>query len=166
MIETPLGVLRAESIASSSKRNACLVMGTQDLAKDLRLVPGRGRLGLLSALSNCVLIARALGLDILDGVYPNFRDAPGFQASCTQGRGLGFDGKTLIHPDQIGVANEAFGPREAEIGRARALVGAWNTQRGEGQAIVVVEGQMVEQLHVEEARDLLTMAEAIARQNE
>ncbi len=161
MIETPRGVLAAPAIAAASPRLTCLVSGTSDLAKELHVRPGAGRAELLTALSLTVLAARAHGLGCLDGVHLHLADEAGFEAQCRQGRDLGFDGKTLIHPKTIAAANRAFSPDEAELASARAVVAAHAEAESRGQGVVVVEGRLVEALHVEAARRLLSLAEAI-----
>lgn len=162
MIETPPGVLNAKAIAGAHPRVKVLVMGTSDLAKELRVPHTPEREGLQPALGLCVLAARANGLDILDGVYLDLDDEPGYVASCEQGRTLGFDGKTLIHPKQVAAANAVFSPDALELDRAGRIIEAWREADAEGKAVVLVDGKLVEILHVEEARRLLAIAEAIA----
>lgn len=156
LIETPKGVLNVGEIAASSPFITTLVMGTSDLVKDLhaRHVPQRAPL--LYSLSRVVLVARALGLAALDGVHLDLSDEAGFVASCAEGRAMGFDGKTLIHPKTIAAANAAFGPDAAEIAHAKALIAAWQA-RG-SQSVIVVDGQLVENLHIIEAERLLALA--------
>ncbi len=137
-------------------------MGTNDLAHELRVPDSPGRSGLVTALQTCVLAARAAGVACIDGVYNAFRDAPGLAAECDQGRAFGMDGKTLIHPSQIAGANEAFSPRSDEIALARRQIAAYDAAVRDGSGIAVVDGRMVENLHVESARDVLARAEAIA----
>lgn len=161
MVETPAGVMNAGPLAASSSRLDCLVAGTSDLSKELRLPPDDDRLGLLAPLSWCVMAARAAGLDVLDGVHLDIRDPAGFRNACRQGRQLGFDGKTLIHPDQIEVANEIFSPAEATLERARRIIDAWEKASREGKGITVVDGRLVENLHVDEARRTLNLQKAI-----
>ncbi|TCO78141.1 citrate lyase subunit beta/citryl-CoA lyase [Plasticicumulans lactativorans] len=163
-IETPRGVLGANAIAAASPRVGAIVVGTNDLAKDLRVRPTVDRRGLLAALSACVLAARAHGLAVLDGVHADLDDEPGLRAACEQGRDLGFDGKTLIHPRQIAAANAAFAPGEAEIVAARAVVAGWERAQASGQGVCVVDGRMVERLHVDEALRTLALAAAIEAQ--
>ena len=139
-----------------------IVMGTNDLATALRIPSTPGRLGLLPSLSACLLAARARGLDIIDGVYGDLTDASGFRNACRQGRTLGFDGKTLIHPEQIDVANEVFGVAEADVERATDIIGAWNAANDQGQGIAVLNGEMIEKLHADEAKRLLALNAAIA----
>lgn len=161
MLETPRGVLAAETLCAASPRVAVVVLGTSDLAKELRLPPSPDRIGLLASLGHCVLAARAHGLDIIDGVHLDLQDSDGLEASCRQGRELGFDGKSLIHPGQIAAANAAFSPAADELERALAIETAWQQARARGEAVVVVAGRLVENLHVAEARRLLALAEAI-----
>ena len=163
MMETPLGILNAKEIAGASRRIACLVMGTSDLTKDLHARHTRERLPMLTSLGVCLLAARAYGLSILDGVYLDLNDADGFKASCAQGLELGFDGKTLIHPSQIEPCNEVFSPSAAEIEQARKIIGAHEQAQKEGKGVVLVDGKLVENLHVENAKRLVGMAEAIDR---
>ena len=161
MMETPRGVLRAHSIATAP-RMACFVLGTNDLAKDLRAEHRADRAPLLASLGLCLLAARAEGLACLDGVYNAFRDAEGLRAECAQGRAMGFDGKTLIHPDQLAIANAVFAPSPAALDQARAFVAAYEAAVAAGQGVAVVDGRIVENLHVENARRLLAEAAAIA----
>jgi citrate lyase subunit beta/citryl-CoA lyase len=162
MIETPLGVLAAGDIAGASPRIAALVMGTSDLANDLHARPTRDRLPLLTALGLVLLAARAHGRAVLDGVHLALGDAEGFTAACRQGRDLGFDGKTLIHPDQIGPANEIFAPTAEEVARARRVIAGYAEAVAAGKGAVRIEGRLVEALHVEEARRTVALAQAIA----
>jgi citrate lyase subunit beta/citryl-CoA lyase len=140
------------------------VAGTSDLAKDLHARPASGRAELLTALSLIVLSARAHGLACLDGVHLDLADEVGFEAQCRQGRDLGFDGKTLIHPKTIAAANRAFSPDQAELASARAVVAAHAEAEASGQGVVVVDGRLVEALHVAAARRLLALAEAVSNQ--
>jgi len=166
MIETPLAILRAESIASAAHdvdtRLSCFVMGTNDLAKDTRarLLPGRA--AMLPWLMGALAAARAHGIDILDGVYNGLSDPDGFRAECEQGRDSGFDGKTLIHPDQIAAANGIFAPSEGEVENARAIVAAFEQPENAGKGAISLNGRMVERLHAEMAKRMLALAEAIA----
>lgn len=162
MIETPLGVLAAAEIAAASPRIAALVLGTSDLANDLHARPARDRLPLLTALGLVLLAARAHGKAILDGVHLDLADAEGFAAACRQGRELGFDGKTLIHPDQIAPANAIFAPTAEEVARAHRIIKAYGEAVAAGKGAARIEGRLVEALHVEEARRTLALAEAIA----
>jgi citrate lyase subunit beta/citryl-CoA lyase len=161
MVETPRGVLRAEAVASSSPRLACLVAGTSDLVKDLRARHTPGRAEVLASLSILVLAARASGLAALDGVHLDLDDEAGFAAACRQGRDLGFDGKTLIHPRTLSVANLEFTPGDSELALARRIIEAHEVAGAAGQGVVVVDGRLVEGLHVAEARRLLALAAAI-----
>lgn len=162
MIETPLGVLRAAEIAAATPRLACLVMGTSDLVKALRARHTTGRAEVRTALSLTVLAARACGLAALDGVHLDLADEVGFEAACRQARDLGFDGKTLVHPRTIEAANRLFAPSAAEVDAARRVVAAYAAATAEGRGVVVVDGRLVEALHVEAAQELLALAEAIA----
>jgi citrate lyase subunit beta/citryl-CoA lyase len=167
MAEMPRAVLAIDEIANLAPRLTVIVMGTADLARAMRLPAHADRVGLLAPLSHCVLAARARGLDILDGVFTNLRDPAGLRASCQQGRTLGFDGKTLIHPDQVGVANEIFGVSAEQAADATRIVAAWESAAAGGRGIAVVDGRMVEKLHAEEARRLLALrAAVVARDNE
>jgi citrate lyase subunit beta/citryl-CoA lyase len=161
MVETPVAMLHAEEIAGASDRLTVLVMGTNDLAKELHAqhVPGRGPL--LTGLSLCLLAARATGKVILDGVYNNVKDAEGFDAECLQGRQFGFDGKTLIHPGQVEPCNRAFSPSPAEADEARAILAAWQEALAAGRGVATVNGRMIENLHVETAQRVLDIQAAI-----
>ena len=161
MMETPLGMLHAEEIAEASRRVGALVMGTSDLAKDLYAAHTRDRLPMITALGLCMLAARAAGIAILDGVHLDLADDEGFAYSCRQGKELGFDGKTLIHPKTIDVANEVFGPSEEEVEWSRTIIAAHAEAEKEGKGIVVVDGKLIENLHVLNAERLVAMAEAI-----
>lgn len=162
MMETPRGILHAEAIADHP-RVACLVMGTSDLTTDLAARHTETRLPMLVALGTCLLAARAAGIAILDGVYLALDDKEGFVKSCRQGRELGFDGKTLIHPGQLAPANAAFGPTAAELERARAVIAAFAEARAAGKGVVVLDGRLVEHLHVIEAERIVALGQAIAR---
>lgn len=163
MAELPQAVLEMDPIASLAPRVTVLVMGTADLAKALRVPPDPLRLGLLPALGQCVLAARARGLDILDGIFTDLRDEPGFRDACQQGKALGFDGKTLIHPAQIAAANEIFGISAAQAREAERIVTAWEAAAAAGSAIAVLDGRMVERLHADEARRLLALHKAAGK---
>lgn len=163
MMETPLGILRAEEIASASGRIAALVMGTSDLVKDLHGAHTAERLPVLLSLSMCVLVARAHGLAVIDGVHLDLSDDVGLAASCRQGRELGFDGKTLIHPKTIDAANAAFAPDAAELAFAHRIIAAHAAAAAEGLGVVVVDGRLIENLHVAAAERQVALAEAIAR---
>jgi citrate lyase subunit beta/citryl-CoA lyase len=161
MIETPRGILRVEEIADT-ERVQCLVMGTSDLTKDLHAHHTPARMPMLASLEICLLAARAARISILDGVHLDLADERGFAEACLQGRELGFDGKTLIHPKQINDANAAFGPSDDEVAWARRIIEAYDAARAAGKGVAVVDGKLVENLHVLEARRLVTLAEAIA----
>ncbi|HUC62320.1 MAG TPA: CoA ester lyase [Alphaproteobacteria bacterium] len=161
MMETPLGMLHAEEIAASSKRVGCLVMGTSDLAKDIHAAHTRERLPMLTSLGLCLLAARAFGLAILDGVHLDLADDEGFAYSCQQGKEFGFDGKTLIHPKTIAKANEIFAPSAEDVAWSRRIIAAHGEAEKEGKGIVLVEGKLIENLHVEAARRQVALAEAI-----
>ena len=162
MIETPMGVLNVKEIAGSCPRLGGFVMGTSDLAKDLHCHHTRERLPLVTSLGLCLLAARAYGLAILDGVYLDLNDDDGFIYSCRQGVEFGFDGKTLIHPKTIDDTNRVYSPSSAEVAGARKIIAAHAAAAAEGKGVVVVEGRLVENLHVEAARRLVALAEAIA----
>lgn len=159
MVETPVAMLHAEEIAAASERLSVLVMGTNDLVKELYAEHVPGRAPLLTALGLGLLAARATGKAILDGVYNDVRDTAGFLAECRQGREMGFDGKTLIHPGQVEGANAAFAPSAQAVEDARGLIAAW--EDGAGSGVVTYNGRMVENLHVESARRVLSIHEAI-----
>lgn len=161
MAETPRCIMGMDSIASAHPRLRCLVAGTSDLSRDLRARPAPGRIGVISALSIIVIAARAYGLDALDGVHLDLNDDAGYAAACEQGRDLGFDGKTLIHPKQIAGANAAYAPTPAEIEQSTAIVAAWAEARSAGKGICVLNGKLIEKLHVEDAERLLALDAAI-----
>jgi citrate lyase subunit beta / citryl-CoA lyase len=163
MLETPRGILCAREIAAASPRLAALVLGTSDLAKDLHALPTRDRLPLITLLSLAILAARAHGLAVLDGVHLDLSDGEGFAAACRQGRELGFDGKTLIHPKQIVAANAAFAPTPEEVEWSRRIVAAHSEAAAAGKGVVLVDGQLIESLHVENARRLLALDDEIER---
>ncbi|GAA3805425.1 HpcH/HpaI aldolase/citrate lyase family protein [Amycolatopsis tucumanensis] len=165
MVETPVAMLHAEEIAAASERLTVLVMGTNDLAKELHAEFVPGRAPLLGGLSLCLLAARATGKVILDGVYNDVKDLAGFEAECLQGRQFGFDGKTLIHPGQIEPCNRVFAPSEDEVAQARKIIAAFEEAKAEGRGVVTVDGRMIENLHVENAQRILALAEAIAGKN-
>jgi citrate lyase subunit beta/citryl-CoA lyase len=162
MMETPRGILHAEEICGASARLAGLVMGTSDLAKDLHAAHTRMRLPMLVSLGQCLLAARAFGLAILDGVHLDLEDEEGFKESCRQGVELGFDGKTLIHPKTIAAANQAFAPSEAELAWSKKVIEGYRKAKAEGAGVVLVDGKLVEQLHVDNAERLVSLAEQIA----
>ncbi len=161
MMETPLGILRAAEIAAASRRLGGLVMGTADLTNDLHARHTRDRLPMLTSLGLCLLAARAFGLAILDGVHLDLADDEGFAQSCRQGRELGFDGKTLIHPKTIAAANTAFSPSADDVVWSRRIIAAHETATRGGTGVVLVDGKLIENLHVENARRLLALAAAI-----
>jgi citrate lyase subunit beta/citryl-CoA lyase len=166
MIETPEAIFNINALAAeahdSETRLAGFVMGTNDLAKETRarLVPGRQPM--LSWLARCLLAAHAHGIDILDGVYNDLSDAPGFEAECRQGRDMGFDGKTLIHPNQIEPCNTAFSPSADEIAQARKTIAAFERPENKDKGVVQIDGRMVERMHADMARRTVAIAEAIA----
>lgn len=158
MMETPQGILNAAEIAAAPRMEG-FVMGTNDLAKDLG---ARNRTAMLTALQHCLLAARAYGILCIDGVFNAFKDEDGLRAECVEGRDWGMDGKTLIHPAQLEIANQVFAPSNAEIDLARRQISAYETAIEQGQAVAVVDGKIVENLHIETARATLAKAEAIA----
>lgn len=162
MMETPRAMLHAEEIADASPRLGGLVMGTSDLAKDLQAQHTAMRLPLITALGLCLLAARAARLTILDGVYLDLNDHEGFVDSCRQGAELGFDGKTLIHPKQLEAANEIFAPSEEELRLSRRIIEAYAEAEAQGKGVVVVDGKLIERLHVDHAERVVALAEAIA----
>ena len=159
MLETPIATLSALEIAQSSERLRVLVMGTNDLAKELRAAHVPDRQPLQHGLGLCLLAARAAGKVILDGVFNDIKDAKGFLAECAQGRDLGFDGKTLIHPSQVDPCNAAFAPTAEQVAQAERVIAAF--EEADGRGVVTVDGRMVENLHVEQARHTLAISEAI-----
>jgi len=161
MLETPLGILHAEEIAASHPQVAVLVMGTADLVQALHARHTRARLPVLTSLGLCVLAARAYGLTALDGVHLDLEDDEGFAYACSQAVELGFDGKTLIHPKTIATANTLFSPAPGEVAWARTVIAAHAQAVTEGRGVVVVEGRLIENLHVEEARRVAALADAI-----
>ena len=161
MAETPIAMLHAHEIASASSRLTVLVMGTNDLAKELQAEHVPGRAPLLAGLSLALLGARAAGKVILDGVYNDVQDLEGFEAECLQGRQFGFDGKTLIHPKQLEPCNRIFAPSAEEVERSQRIIDAFEEASREGRGVVTVDGRMIENLHVENARRVLALAEAI-----
>lgn len=161
MMETPRGILNAAEIAAHPRMQG-FVLGTNDLAKDLGSRFRPDRLPMLAGLGLCLLAARAEGLVCIDGVYNAFKDDAGLAAECAQGRDMGFDGKTLIHPAQIEIANEAFAPSEAEVDLARRQIAAFTAAEAEGLGVAVVDGRIVENLHIVTARQTLAKMAAIA----
>ncbi len=165
MIETPRGVLNAAQIAGAMPEGpACLIVGLNDLFKETRAEPDANRTAAQSWLAQIVLVARAYGQNVLDSAYNNFRDAEGFRRECAQGRMLGFDGKTLIHPDQVAIANEVFAPPAAEVEWARKILAAFERPENHGQGVINLDGRMVELLHAEMAKRTVAIAEAIEGQ--
>ena len=161
MMETSLGMLRAEEIASASPRLTGFVMGTSDLAKELHAAHTPLRLPMITALGLCLLAGRAFGLTLLDGVHLDLADEDGYVASCEQGRDLGFDGKTLIHPKQIDAANRTFAPDEDALAQAQEIIAAHEAAVAEGKGVVVVDGRLIENLHVDDAKRQMQLAQAI-----
>ena len=162
MMETPLAMLRADAIAGSAHRLAALVMGTSDLAKELGAAHTRDRLPFVTGLGLCLLAARAHGLAILDGVHLDLGDDEGFAAACRQGAELGFDGKTLIHPRQVDPCNAAFSPDPDAVAEAQRIIAAHAEAESAGQGVTVLDGRLIENLHVEMARRTVALAEAVA----
>jgi citrate lyase subunit beta/citryl-CoA lyase len=162
MLETPHGILNAPGIAAASPRVTALVMGTSDLTKDLHARVTRDRLPLLTSLQVCVLAARSTGITALDGVHLDLDDDVGFAAACRQAADFGFDGKTLIHPKQIVTANEVFAPAAGEVDWARRVIAAHADAIARGHGVVVLDGRLIENLHVDDARRVLALADAIA----
>jgi citrate lyase subunit beta / citryl-CoA lyase len=169
MMETPNAILNAGSIASvaadPSSRLSVMVMGLNDLAKETRARLTPGRPTMTAWLASCVVAARAHGVDILDGVYNDIKDLDGFRIECLQGRDMGLDGKTLIHPGQIDICNEVFAPAPAEVESAAAIIEAFALPENVGKGVIQLNGRMVELLHAEMARRTLTIAEAIAERD-
>ncbi|MCX2982595.1 CoA ester lyase [Halieaceae bacterium IMCC14734] len=163
MIETPRGVANVEAIASSGGRLEALLMGTTDLANELRVPVRPDRLGLQYALSRCVNAARMGGIVILDSVFLDITSEEGFRADCVQGHALGFDGKTLIHPSQVATANEVYGLDEEQVEHARQIISVWQAARDEGKGVAVLNGKLVETMHVDDAHRLLALWESQQR---
>ncbi|MCU0838584.1 MAG: CoA ester lyase [Rhodospirillales bacterium] len=163
MMETPRSVLESERIAAASPRMECLVMGTSDLAKELDCAHTRERLPMITSLGLCLLAARAYSLSILDGVYLDLNDEAGFDFACRQGAELGFDGKTLIHPKQVDACNRVFTPKPEDVEWSRKIIAAHAAAAARGEGVAVVDGKLIENLHVESAKRLVEMAEAITR---
>jgi citrate lyase subunit beta / citryl-CoA lyase len=162
MMETPLAILNAAAIAGSGGRLACFVMGTNDLIKEVRGRHTQDRQNLAAALSIGVLAARAHDLTIIDGVYNDIANADGFLDACKQARAFGFDGKTLIHPSQLGPCNDVFAPSPAEVEAARKVIAAFELPENKGKGAIALDGHMVERLHAEIARSTVALADAIA----
>jgi citrate lyase subunit beta / citryl-CoA lyase len=161
MMETPLAILKAEEIAGAEKRLACLVLGTNDLVKETRASAAQGRLALVPMLSTCVLAGRAHGLDVIDGVFNDFRDEAGFRAECEQGRMLGMDGKTLIHPAQIAACNDVFSPSAEEVAWSARIIEAFALPENASKGVITIDGKMVERLHLAMAERVVAIAGAI-----
>jgi citrate lyase subunit beta/citryl-CoA lyase len=162
MIETPTAIFDVRAIASHP-RVSVLVMGTNDLARELRAPLRPGRTALLPHLATALLAAREAGIAILDGVYNDVKDLDGFAAECAQGVDLGFDGKTLIHPGQVDIANAAWAPTAADVEHAERIIAAFDAALAEGRGVVTVDGRMIENLHVVNAQRTLAIAEAISQ---
>ncbi len=165
MMETPMAIFNVREIASVHQvaRLSCLVLGTNDLQKESRALATGGRFAILPWLSMTLLAARAYGLDVIDGVYNDFRDEAGFRAECEQGRTLGMDGKTLIHPAQVAVCNELFSPAPEEVAWSRKVIGTFALPENSAKGVITVEGRMVERLHLAMAERVVSIAEAIAQ---
>lgn len=161
MVETPIGILNVEEIARH-ERMSVMVMGTNDMAKELRASITADRQALLPYLAMCLLSARAAGIGILDGVYNDIKDESGFEDVCVQGAEMGFDGKTLIHPNQVAPTNEIFSPSLDELDFHQRVIEEFEAAEKDGRGVLTVDGKMIENLHVDEARRALAVAEAIA----
>jgi len=165
MIETPIAIFNVKDIAAAAKdsetRLAGLILGTNDLAKETgaKFVPGRAPM--VPWLATCILAARAYGISILDGVYNDLSNAEGFLRECEQGRDLGFDGKTLIHPNQVGPCNDVFSPSADEVAQARKIIAAFDQPENKGKGVVSLDGRMVERMHADIARKTVAVADAI-----
>ena len=162
MIETSGAILNIGEIASAGANLICLVMGTNDLIKEMRARPLRGRENLAAALSLSVLAARGQGLSVIDGVFNNIADPEGFHAECLKARAYGFDGKTLIHPSQIAVCNDVFAPSVEEVELARRIITVFSLPENRSKGAISLDGKMIERLHAEEAEQTVALAEAIA----
>jgi len=162
MLETPRGILNASAIAAASPRVTALVMGTSDLTKDLHARHTRERVSLVTSLQLCVLAARSAGITALDGVHLDLDDDAGFAAACRQAADFGFDGKTLIHPKQVALANEVFAPDAGDVDWARRVIAAHTEALARGRGVAVLDGRLIENLHVDDARRVLALADAIA----
>jgi citrate lyase subunit beta/citryl-CoA lyase len=166
MIETPIGVLRAQEIAAQARdmktRLSGFIMGPNDIARETRMRMLPGRATMLPLFTHCIIAARAYGLEILDGPYNDINDIAGFSKECAQGRDMGFDGKTLIHPGQIDAANAAYTPSPDEVARARKVAAAFDAPENMNKGVVQLDGQMVERLHAEIAKRTIAIADRIA----
>lgn len=161
MMETPLGILRAAEVAGASPRLAGMIMGTNDLALDLRCKQTTDATAFITSFGLCILAARAHGVAIIDAVYNDLSDDAGFEESCRRGRILGFDGKSLIHPKTVEAANRLYGPSPDDVAWATKIVAAFEAAQADGKGVIAVDGKMVEELHVREAHRLLAMAKNI-----
>jgi citrate lyase subunit beta/citryl-CoA lyase len=160
-IESPLGVLRAEEIAGASERIACVVMGTSDLTNEMHARITLERLPMLHSLSHCLLAARAHDVAIVDGIHLDLKDMKSFEYACRMARDLGFDGKSLIHPDQIAYANDAFTPRPDSVARARRIIEALAEANRAGSGVAIIDGRLVEAMHMEAAKRTLMIHDMI-----
>ncbi len=163
MIETAIGVMNLREICTESQRVVGMIVGPNDLLKDMKARETTGQDALLTSYGLCLLAARAYGLICIDGVYKKFTDTDGFVANCTQGRVLGFDGKSLIHPAQISPANATFGPSAEEIAYAKRQIEAYEAAEAKGAGVATLDGELVEHLHADDARALLKMADVIVK---
>ncbi|MDO9460173.1 MAG: CoA ester lyase [Alphaproteobacteria bacterium] len=161
MMETPLGILHAEAIACATPRLAVFIMGTNDIAKEVRAAHTPMRLPMITSLGLCLLAARAFGIGVIDGVYNDFKDEAGFAAICRQGLELGMDGKTLIHPSQVAPCNEIFSPSPTEVETARKIIAEFAKPENAGKGVLTVDGRMTELLHAEMAKRTVAIADAI-----
>jgi citrate lyase subunit beta/citryl-CoA lyase len=162
MIETPKGVLDVREVAAASDRVHCLVMGTSDLVKELRARHTPSRSNLAYALQRCVLAAREADVDVLDGVHLDFRNLESFRGACEQGRAMGFDGKTLIHPTQVALANETYGYCDEDVADALAVLEVWNAAQAAGKGVAELDGRLIENLHAAEAERIIAFAQALS----
>ena len=163
MMETPKAILNAHTIAAASKRIEGLIMGTTDLHKELHAYPSKNRDAMITSMGLCLLAARAEGLIALDGVHMNLDDDEGFIHACNHGRILGFDGKTLIHPKTIDQANRIFSPKDEDLNRAKRIIKAHKEAEMEGKGVTVLDGTLIEALHVSESKRLLALNEIISK---
>ncbi|MBC8050089.1 MAG: CoA ester lyase [Chitinophagales bacterium] len=165
MIETPLAILNIKDIAAKASHPAypiaAFVIGPNDIAKQTRIALTPDRLPMLAWISSCLLAARGFGVDMIDGVFNDFKDEPGFAADCALGRKLGMDGKHIIHPSQIGAANNAFAPSPDDVAQARKIIAAFELPENQGKGVIPLDGRMVELLHAEMARRTVAFADAI-----
>ncbi len=166
MIESPLAIMRLSEICAAHPALAVLVMGTSDLVRDLRARHLENREPLLYALSASVTAARAFGLEVLDGVHLDFRNLESFRTSCEQGRAMGFDGRSLIHPGQIDPANEIYGFSASEVAQAQRVIDTWNEAEAQGLGVVELDGQLIENLHAADAKRLLRLSQALAERGD